>query len=105
VVDEYGGTAGIVTLEDVFEQILGDLRVEDEEQRRRLVALGDGRFRVAGALSIRDWNERFGHTVVPAASRPSAASSRRCSAASRARATACASARSSAACTTCAGGA
>lgn len=66
VVDEYGGTAGVVTLEDVFEQILGDLRVEDESAPPAVVALGEGRFRVAGALSIRDWNERFGHTVVPA---------------------------------------
>lgn len=66
VVDEYGGTAGHVTIEDVFEQMLGDLRVEDEEAPPLVVSLGDGRFRVAGSLSIRDWNERFGHKVVPA---------------------------------------
>lgn len=65
VVDEYGGTAGVVTIEDVFEQILGDLRVEDEEEPAAVTSLGAGRFRVAGALSIRDWNARFGHTVVP----------------------------------------
>lgn len=65
VVDEYGGTAGLVTIEDVFEQILGDLRVEDEEEPPLVTALEGGRFRVAGALSIRDWNERFGFTVVP----------------------------------------
>lgn len=65
VVDEYGGTAGLVTLEDVFEQIVGDLRVEDEAAPPAVTKLEEGRFRVAGGLSIRDWNERFGHTVVP----------------------------------------
>jgi len=65
VVDEYGGTAGVVTAEDAFEQILGDLRVEGEQSEAAVVALGEGRFRVAGDLSIRDWNEAFGLEVVP----------------------------------------
>jgi CBS domain containing-hemolysin-like protein len=65
VVDEWGGTAGLVRLEDVFERIVGDLPVEGERSERAVEALGDGRFRVAGSLSIRDWNERFGHRVVP----------------------------------------
>src|SRR5262249_41283449 len=42
VVDEYGGTAGVVTSEDVFEQILGDLRIEGEEQAPAVEVLGDG---------------------------------------------------------------
>jgi CBS domain containing-hemolysin-like protein len=65
VVDEWGGTAGLVRLEDVFERIVGDLPVEGERGERAVEALGEGRFRVAGSLSIRDWNERFGHRVVP----------------------------------------
>jgi CBS domain containing-hemolysin-like protein len=65
VVDEYGGTAGIVTLENVFEEIVGDLRVEGEREAPAVTALGDGRFRVSGELSIRDWNEQFGRAVVP----------------------------------------
>jgi putative hemolysin len=65
VVDEWGGTAGLVRLEDVFERIVGDLPVEGERSERAVEALGEGRFRVAGSLSIRDWNERFGHRVVP----------------------------------------
>jgi CBS domain containing-hemolysin-like protein len=65
VVDEWGGTAGIVTVEDVFEEIVGELRVEGEQRERPVVPLGEGRFRVAGALSIRDWNDEFGFEVVP----------------------------------------
>jgi len=65
VVDEYGGTAGVVTAEDAFEHILGDLRVEGEVETPALVPLGDGRFRVPGSLPIREWNEAFGLDVVP----------------------------------------
>ena len=65
VVDEWGGTAGLVTLEDVIEEIVGELLVEGEELEEPVRALGDGVFRVSGSLSIRDWNEQFGRRVVP----------------------------------------
>jgi CBS domain containing-hemolysin-like protein len=65
VVDEWGGTAGVVTAEDVFEEIVGDIRIEGEARVPAVVPLGEGRYRVAGALSIRDWNEAFGLDVVP----------------------------------------
>lgn len=66
VVDEWGGTAGVVSMEDIFEELVGELRVEGEESQPPVVALGEGRFRVSGGLSIRDWNDRFGTRVVPA---------------------------------------
>jgi putative hemolysin len=65
VVDEWGGTAGLVTLEDVLEQVVGELLVEGETPEQPVQSLGDGRFRVDGGLSIRDWNELFGRRVVP----------------------------------------
>ena len=65
VVDEWGGTAGVVTIEDVIEEIVGELRTEGEQRHIPAVPLGEGRFRVAGGLSIRDWNELFGYKVVP----------------------------------------
>ncbi len=66
VVDEYGGTTGFATIEHIFEEIVGDLRVEGERVEAPVVRLADGRFRVAGGLSIRDWNEQFGREIVPA---------------------------------------
>jgi putative hemolysin len=65
VVDEYGGTTGFVTIEHVFEEIVGDLRVEGESADQPVQRLEDGRFRVSGGLSIRDWNELFGREIVP----------------------------------------
>ncbi len=65
VLDEWGGTAGVVTLEDLFEELVGEMRVEDEELERAVIPVGEGRYRVSGATSIRDWNDLFGAQVVP----------------------------------------
>ena len=65
VVDEWGGTAGVVTVEDIFEELVGELRVEGEMPEQPVVPLGEGRFRVSGGLSVRDWNDEFGTRVVP----------------------------------------
>lgn len=64
-VDEWGGTAGTVTIEDVVEEIVGDLRAEGEQPDNLIERLSEGEYKVSGALSVRDWNERFGSEVVP----------------------------------------
>lgn len=62
VVDEYGGVAGMITIEDVLEQIVGD--IEDEydfdETEDNIIRDAEGRYRVKALTEIADFNEAFG---------------------------------------------
>jgi magnesium and cobalt transporter len=62
VVDEYGGVAGLVTIEDVLEQIVGD--IEDEydfdEVEDNIIQDKSGQYRVKAMTEIEDFNEKFG---------------------------------------------
>jgi magnesium and cobalt transporter len=62
VVDEYGGVAGLVTIEDVLEQIVGD--IEDEydfdEASDNILPQPGGRYRVKALTQIADFNAAFG---------------------------------------------
>ena len=60
VVDEYGGTAGLVTLEDLLEEIVGEIRDEYDVETEPFVDEGQGRFVVSGKADIEALGERLG---------------------------------------------
>lgn len=59
VIDEYGGTAGLVTLEDLIEEIVGEIVDEYDTESAEAVALGGGSYRVSARMSIDDLGELF----------------------------------------------
>jgi CBS domain containing-hemolysin-like protein len=60
VVDEYGGTAGLVTIEDILEEIVGEITDEYDVERPPVDHLEDGSVRVTARLPIEDLGELFG---------------------------------------------
>ena len=63
VIDEYGSMQGIVTLEDVLEEIVGEIEDEYDLPDDSIVILDDGRMRIDGTYPIDDFNEEFGTTL------------------------------------------
>ena len=63
VVDEYGGSIGVVTLEDILEQIVGEIQDEHERAPASVERLPDGNYRVAARTNIDELNEAFDWTL------------------------------------------
>jgi putative hemolysin len=63
VVDEYGATAGIVTLEDLLEEIVGEIEDEFDLPDESVERLDDRRVRISGSYTIDDFNEEFGTEI------------------------------------------
>ncbi len=60
VVDEYGGIAGLVTLEDLIEELVGDISDEYDREVAEFEEIGDGRFRVSARMPVDELGDLFG---------------------------------------------
>jgi len=59
VLDEFGGTAGVVTIEDILEEVVGEIRSETEPENFVMEKISEGRWRVSGAMRLDDFRREY----------------------------------------------
>ena len=64
VVDEYGGTSGVVTMEDLLEEIVGEIEDEYDQEDPDIVRVGEGAWRVSGSIAIDKLEDELG-VIIP----------------------------------------